>query len=224
MKVVLISHTPKPEFLVALAAKLCYSPCTIEELSSHITPVVIKKRLRDCFKKEHLSVFEHASFTFAVEGISRTATHQLVRHRIASYSQQSQRYVKLTDKSEYILPPFIKKNSKLFKIFNESMKSAFKNYQELLSLGVKTEDARFVLPQAVAAKIIITMNARELLHFFNLRCCTHAQWEIRTLAYKMLSLAKKTAPVIFEKAGPRCLTENKCLEGDLKCFKKMKKS
>lgn len=224
MKVVLISHTPRPEFLAALAAKLCYSSINIDELSKKMSSAVIKKRLRDCFKKGHLSIFEHASFTFAVEGISRTATHQLVRHRIASYSQQSQRYVKLTDQTEYILPGSIKKNSKIFKTFKESMKSTFKNYQNLISQGIKPEDARFILPQAVATKIIITMNARELFHFFGLRCCTHAQWEIRALAYKMLSLVKKIAPVIFEEAGPRCLHEDKCPEGDNECFKKMKKS
>lgn len=220
MKVILITYTPNPSILAAGAARLCYSKCGIKDILENITKDKIALRIRDCFKKGHHSVFEHISFTFGIEGISRVATHQLVRHRIASYSQQSQRYVEFSDKADFVTPPSCEKNLKARKIFNEVIKETDKKYKELLKLGVRAEDARFIFPQGVDTKILVTMNARELFHFFNLRCCARAQWEIRSLAYKMLALVKKAAPVVFEKAGPFCFA-GACPEGDEECFNKI---
>ncbi|MFH1454383.1 MAG: FAD-dependent thymidylate synthase [Armatimonadota bacterium] len=218
----MITHTPDPEKLAASAARLCYSRCGIEEILESIPPDKIKSRIRDCFARGHHSIFEHVSFTFGIEGISRVATHQLVRHRIASYSQQSQRYVKFDKGASYIIPPSIKNNPEALKLFEALIKEKEEAYKKLLDLGVLAEDARFVFPQASETKIVVTMNARELLHFFNLRCCRHAQWEIRAVAYKMLALAKKAAPAIFEKAGPPCFVKM-CPEGDEECYENMKK-
>lgn len=221
MKVILITHTPEPEKIAAAAARLCYSDCGIKELLENITADKRKKRIRECFIKGHHSIFEHISFTFGIEGVSRVATHQLVRHRVASYSQQSQRYVKFKNSADVITPPSIENNPEAKALFEGSVENARELYKKLTAMGISAEDARFVFPQGVGTKIIVTMNARELMHFFNLRCCTHAQWEIRSLAYKMLGLAKKAAPVVFENAGPLCFLGS-CPEKDTKCFENMK--
>ncbi|MEM7819311.1 MAG: FAD-dependent thymidylate synthase [Candidatus Aenigmatarchaeota archaeon] len=208
MKVKLLAYTPNPEKICGIAARLCYKNIkTIDELEKNITEDEIKKSLDACLKSGHHSVIEHASFTFGIEGVSRALTHQLVRHRIASYSQQSQRYV---DKKnfEYIIPPSIKANKKLKEKFENFMKNI--PYEEFLE--VPKEDARFVLPNACDTKIIVTMNARSLYNFFKLRCCTHAQWEIRMLANKMLELVKEIAPNLFKYAGPSCVFEKICRE------------
>ncbi|MDD3819089.1 MAG: FAD-dependent thymidylate synthase, partial [Actinomycetota bacterium] len=141
---------------------------------------------------------------------------QLVRHRIASYNQQSQRYVKFADHFEYITPPSIEKNKECKEKFDELVSSIHGFYKELLDMGIEPEDARYILPNASETKIIVTMNGRELLHFFAVRCCNRAQWEIRELATKMLKEVKKVAPVVFEKAGPDCL-RGPCPEGKFKC-------
>ncbi|NOX19961.1 MAG: FAD-dependent thymidylate synthase [Nitrospirae bacterium] len=226
MKVILLRHTPEPEETVALAAKLCYSPSDIEALTEKI-----KKKDQQGFVKKlmnmgHLSPIEHASFTFAIEGISRACSHQLVRHRIASYSQQSQRYVSEESGFDYIIPPTIKEDPELRKYFEEFMNQAQEVYNHIVKRlnekGLKGEaanqDARFVLPNACETKIIVTMNARELLHFFKQRCCLRAQWEIRAMAEEMLKLVKKVAPTIFHKAGPGCIS-GPCPEGDFTCGK-----
>jgi len=220
MKVMLITHTPEPEKIAAAAARLCYSDCGIEELLENITADKIKKRIKDCFMKGHHSIFEHISFTFGIEGISRVATHQLVRHRVASYSQQSQRYVEFKNAADVITPPSIEKDPEAKALFEESAGKSRELYKKLTGMGISAEDARVIFPQGVDTKIMVTMNARELMHFFNLRCCKHAQWEIRSLAYKMLALAKKTAPIVFENAGPLCFIAD-CPEKDKECFEKM---
>lgn len=164
----------------------------------------------------HYSVLEHASFTFAIEGISRVTTHQLVRHRMASFSQQSQRYVKMRKGFPYIIPESIAKDEKLAKIYKDTIKELDKIYNKFLKHKIAAEDARYILPQAVETKIIITANARELLHIFKLRCCNRAQWEIRKVAKTMLKEVKTVAPNIFANAGPPCVT-GPCPEGELSC-------
>ncbi|MBI2251601.1 MAG: FAD-dependent thymidylate synthase [Armatimonadetes bacterium] len=223
MKVYLLAYTPQAEKIVASAAKLCYSSIGAKEILNRMEEKNLRKRIQDCYKKGHHSIFEHAVFTFAIEGISRVASHQLVRHRLASYSQQSQRYVKFTASALYITPPSISSNIEANKIYIEAMRNNLTVYEKLLNLGIKSEDARFIFPQAMETKIAVTMNARELLHFFRLRCCTHAQWEIRTLAYLILKEVKKAAPLIFENAGPSCFIGD-CPENDEACLKKMRKS
>ncbi|MBI5057815.1 MAG: FAD-dependent thymidylate synthase [Nitrospirae bacterium] len=226
MKVILLRHTPDPEETVAMAAKLCYSPSDIESLKDKIETKDQKAFVEKLVKMGHMSPIEHAVFTFAVEGISRACSHQLVRHRLASYSQQSQRYVSEEAGFDYIIPPVIKENKELKKVFLSSMEDAQQAYngmvKKLNELGITGEsanqDARFLLPNAAETKIMMTMNARELLHFFKQRCCNRAQWEIRKMAEEMLKLVKKAAPTIFHKAGPGCLY-TPCPEGDYTCGK-----
>lgn len=213
MNVELLKHTPEPEILVAMAAKLCYSEATIDDLWQHIKEKEVSDFINKLMEMDHHSPFEHVSFTFGIEGISRVTTHQLVRHRIASYSQQSQRYVKYKD-LKYITPPTIQKDKEM--LFTKAIESARKTYEQLIDAGIPAEDARYVLPEACETKIIVTMNTRELLHFFRLRCCNRAQWEIRQLAHQMLKKVKKPCPNIFAKAGPSCLS-GRCMEGEMSC-------
>ncbi len=223
LHVVLLRHTPEPEEVVAMAAKLCYSPAGVEELKERIEAKDQATFVERLASIGHLSPVEHISFTFGIEGISRACTHQLVRHRVASYSQQSQRYVK-ADQFDYIVPPSIKKDPDLTREFEKCMAEAQSNYTKVLKrleeLGYKGEsgqqDARYLLPNAAETKIIITMNARELLHFFRVRCCNRAQWEIREMSERMLAIVKGTAPTIFAKAGPGCLAAA-CPEGTMTC-------
>ncbi len=216
MKVKLISHTPEPERMVAMSARLCYSPVGAEELVENMSSAQVEKLVSKIVEMEHLSTLEHVSFTFAIEGVSRVLTHQLVRHRIASYSQQSQRYVSEHD-FEYIMPPAVAANELAKAKFEELMGTIQSTYNELVELGVHKEDARYCLANAAETKIVVTMNARTLLHFFELRCCARAQWEIRSLAELMLREVKKIAPLLFKKAGPTCITSNYCGEGELTC-------
>jgi len=205
MKVELLSYTPEPDRVVAISARLCYSKIGISELAEKLTDDKIKDLLEKLESSGHLSPLEHANFTFGIEGISRVTSHQLVRHRIASYSQQSQRYVKMSN-GEFVIPPSIKKNSSASELVYNLYDMAMSVYNKLIQLGIPEEDARYILPQGITTKIIVTMNARELLHFFNLRCCLRAQWEIRTMANLMLRKVKEVAPIIFEKAGPSCFS------------------
>ncbi|MBF0458015.1 MAG: FAD-dependent thymidylate synthase [Nitrospirae bacterium] len=230
LKVMLLRHTPEPEELIAMAAKLCYSPSDIEGLKNKITKKDQKGFIQKLMDMGHLSPIEHSSFTFAIEGISRACSHQLVRHRLASYSQQSQRYVGLTGQTgkdgtlDYIIPPSISSDKALKKIFDDFMKEAHSAYalisKRLNELGYEGEagnqDARFVLPNACETKIIVTMNARELLHFFRQRCCNRAQWEIHAVADEMLTLVQKVSPTIFSIAGPSCVSGT-CAEGAMTC-------
>lgn len=226
LKVILLRHTPDPEETVAMAAKLCYSPSDISSLKDKIEAKDQKAFVEKLVKMGHMSPVEHASFTFAIEGISRACSHQLVRHRLASYSQQSQRYVSEEAGFDYIIPPVIRDDKEMKKMFGSFMEEAQKAYnamvKKLNERGIISEsanqDARFILPNAAETKIIVTMNARELLHFFRQRCCNRAQWEIRKMAEEMLKLVKKAAPTIFHKAGPGCLYAP-CPEGDYSCGK-----
>ncbi|MBP1763404.1 MAG: Thymidylate synthase thyX [Firmicutes bacterium] len=216
MKVKLIQHTPEPERTVAMAARLCYSPIGAEQLVEKLSQSQIQNLLTRIITMGHLSTLEHVSFTFAVEGVSRVLTHQLVRHRIASYSQQSQRYVAEHD-FEYIVPPTVDKDPIAKEKFIALMDQIRTVYDDLTARGIAPEDARYCLANATETKIVITMNARSLLHFFTLRCCQRAQWEIRQMADMMLAEAKKAAPLLFAKAGPTCVTDSYCGEGKMTC-------
>lgn len=224
LKVILLRHTPDPEETVAMAAKLCYSPADVDALKHRIEAGDQRSFVERLMKMGHMSPIEHAAFTFAVEGISRACSHQLVRHRLASYSQQSQRYVSEKAGFDYIIPPVIQEDDELRSYFEKFMAEAQKAYNHLAARlnerGITGEaanqDARFVLPNAAETKIMITMNARELLHFFRQRCCQRAQWEIRTMAERMLALVKEVSPVLFAKAGPGCLYAP-CPEGEYSC-------
>jgi len=216
MKIKLLRHTPQPERMVALAARLCYSPVGVEELDESMSDEEVNKLVRFVVKSGHLSTTEHISFSFAIEGVSRTLTHQLVRHRIASYNQQSQRYVKFKEGFEYTVPYSIQDNPKAKAAFQDMVESTHKLYGQLLDMGIEAEDARYILPNASETKIIVSMNGRELLHFFTVRCCNRAQWEIRDMATAMLKMVKKVSLIVFEKAGPSCL-RMPCPEGKYTC-------
>ena len=216
MQVKLVRYTTEPERTVAMSARLCYSPIGAAQLEERISDEQAAKLVRKLVSMGHFSTLEHVTFTFAIEGVSRVLTHQLVRHRIASYSQQSQRYVKEHD-FETIVPPSIAKNPEAKAKFDALMTQIQDLYNEFTAAGVLAEDARYILPNAAETKIVCTFNARSLLNFFSLRCCTRAQWEIRALANEMLRQVKEVAPVIFENAGPTCVSEGVCHEGEMSC-------
>ncbi len=218
MKVTLLAHTPDPDKLATLAALTCYSRDVpeIEDVSQE----QVEEVLGMVKESGHHSVIEHASFTFAAQGVSRALTHQLVRHRIASYSQQSQRYVDMEDFVS--ITPHTIQGDEVEDIYRRFMEEVERTYSQLKE-KVPVEDARYVLPNATPSNIIITMNARELWHFFSLRCCRRAQWEIRELAQSMLDQATEVAPVIFEDAGAPCL-RGPCPESpELSCGEPFKK-
>jgi thymidylate synthase (FAD) len=206
MKVGLLKFIKNPEKMCAVAAKLCYSPLNVNEISEKLTEGKIKELLHRIILSGHYSVLEHASFIFRIEDVSRALLVQLTRHRIASFSVQSQRYVKFKNVN-FIVPYTIKKNKYLLGKCNKYLNNVKELYKEFLDAGVPIEDARYIFPNAVSTKIIITMNARELSHFFSLRCCNRAQWEIRDMACRMLDLVKKKAPLLFFDAGPDCVRE-----------------
>lgn len=219
-KVTLISYTLAPEQTAVAAIRQCYSSKGGAELKAKTDVKTCQRLINQVVSSGHLSTIEHASFTFAIEGVSRALTHQLVRHRIASFSQQSQRYVKFKNgKFESILPPTIKNKPALKKKFEQFMTAAGELYHLLTENKIPAEDARYILPNATETKLIVTMNARELLHFLEKRLCTRAQWEIRVLAQKMLAAVKSKAPEIFKYAGPSCETLKICFEGNLNCGK-----
>lgn len=226
VKVLLLSHTPNPEAIIAMAARLCYSPSDIESLKQKTAARDQKGFVEKLMKMGHMSPIEHASFTFAVEGISRACSHQLVRHRLASYSQQSQRYVSEEAGFDFVIPQAIKGDVELENYFIEFMAKAQKAYNRIVKKlnkkGITGEaanqDARFVLPNAAETKIMITMNARELLHFFRQRCCNRAQWEIRAMAIEILKLVSGIAPTVFAGSGPGCVS-GPCPEGEYTCGK-----
>lgn len=215
MKVTLITHTPNPDNIVATAAKLCYSSKTLTELYEKNKEADNEKFLLKLAELGHQSPLEHATFTFGIEGVSRALLAQITRHRIASYSVKSQRYVDETDMT-VVLPPSIINNAAKAKKYAAALKTAKDTYAELLELGVEKEDARMVLPNACTTQMIMTMNARSLMNFFKLRCCNRAQWEIRELADEMLKQCKEIAPLLFAKAGASCMYGN-CSEGKMCC-------
>lgn len=239
MKVKLITYTPEPEKIIAAAAKLCYSSSDINTLLDGLTDDKISSFVEMLTAIGHESPIEHITFTFGIEGVSRSLLAQITRHRIASFSVQSQRYVEEKN-FEFITPPEIEAIPQATKIFNEQMKSAIdsynkladilkeKHYNKFISQGMKEksaklkaskkaiEDARFVLPNACATKMIVTMNARSLQNFFKLRCCNRAQWEIKAVADEMLKLCYEVAPTLFKNAGPSCVN-GFCSEGKMSC-------
>lgn len=241
MNVELITYTPNADKLVAAAAKLCYAKSDIDTLMDKLTPERVESFLKLLGDLGHESPVEHASFTFGIEGVSRTLLAQLTRHRIASFSVQSQRYV---DKSgfEYITPPEIAAIPEAKAIYEETMANDAKAYDRLREILIKkhtetfisdgmteeaakkaaekkaNEDARFVLPNSCDTRIIMTMNTRSLYNFFRLRCCNRAQWEIRELATEMLRLCRSAAPLLFAGAGPACY-RGACSEGGMSCGK-----
>lgn len=215
IKVELLSHTENPEQIIAASGNLCYSNKNIDEVLD-MCDVKRHKMIGKLSELGHLSTFEHASFSFGIEGISRACSHQLVRHRLASYSQKSQRYVKENEQFEFTIPKSIN-DANLSSPFQKRMEMIQEWYKEALEAGVPAEDARFYLPNAATTKIIVTMNARELLHFLELRTCNRAQWEIRNMANKMLVILQDKFPIIFKKAGAKCVTSGYCPEGDKTC-------
>ena len=238
-KVTLIAYTPQPEKVISASAKLCYSDTGCQTLMDGLTDEKTKSFLEMLSDIGHQSPIEHASFTFGIEGVSRTLLAQITRHRIASFSVQSQRYVKKSN-FVYITPPEIANNKEALEIFNKSMENSFNDYntladilenkyfQEFLSQGLTEkqakskaekkaiEDARFVLPNACETKMVVTMNARSLMNFFSLRCCNRAQWEIKNVADQMLKLCVEVAPTLFKDAGPNCV-HGICPEGKMSC-------
>lgn len=216
MNVELLQYPDNPERAVATAARLCYAPVGAKELMETMLPERVQSVLSTIMKSGHFSTLEHVSYTFAVDGVSRALTHQLVRHRLASFNQQSQRYVKFTEGVETVKPDTVSRDEEANRIFDEAINAVLEGYQKLLDAGIPAEDARYLLPNAAETKIVITMNIRELLHFFSLRCCNRAQWEIREMAHRMLALVKPTAPYIFMDAGAPCV-RGTCPEGKMTC-------
>lgn len=241
MKVTLICHTPDPEKVIACAAKLCYADTTVGELYDGLDQQKSADFVTKLANLGHESPIEHVTFTFGIEGVSRALLAQITRHRIASFSVQSQRYVK-KDKLLFVTPPEIAKDAKACEIFKEAMDYDLKKYNELADMlqekHTKTfleqgfsqkkaesmaekkaiEDARFVLPNACDTQMIVTMNARSLLNFFRHRCCNRAQWEIKAVADEMLKIVCEIAPTLFKNAGPSCYAKV-CSEGAMSCQK-----
>lgn len=239
--VTLIAYTPFPEKVISASAKLCYSDTSATDLMEGLTDEKTKSFLEMLNDIGHQSPIEHATFTFGIEGVSRTLLAQITRHRIASFSVQSQRYVKKSN-FVYITPPAIANDERALEVFNKSMQNAFDDYntladileskyfEEFKSQGLTDkvakskaekkaiEDARFVLPNACETKMVVSMNARSLMNFFSLRCCNRAQWEIKNVADKMLKLCYDVAPTLFRNAGPSCLC-GACPEGKMSCGK-----
>lgn len=240
-KVTLLAYTPFPEHTVASAAKLCYSPSTIDGIRDGLTDEKAASFVEMLSEIGHESPIEHASFTFGIEGVSRALLAQITRHRIASFSVQSQRYVAEND-FEFVTPPEIEADPEALALFNEAMqkdKEYYEKITEVLKAKHKAtflaegkdekaadraaekkaiEDARFVLPNACDTKMVVTMNARSLHNFFRHRCCNRAQWEIQAVANQMLALVREVAPNLFKNAGPSCLTGG-CPEGKMTCGK-----
>lgn len=227
LKVELIRCTPDAEALIAMAGRLCYSPADLETLKDGAEKKDPHRYLGMLMDMGHLSPVEHASFTFLVEGVSRALLAQLTRHRLASFSVQSQRYVSQRREQgcfDYVLPPAIEALGEAavqeFERQMMTMQQWYNGWQDKLGRAGESsnEDARFVLPNASATRLMMTMNARELIHFFKMRCCNRAQWEIRDMAWQMLILAHQAAPALFQNAGPGCIT-GKCPEGKKTCGK-----
>lgn len=235
MNVELITHTPDPEKIVASAAKLCYSSAKASDIMNNLDEEKTKNFLNMLMDLGHESPMEHITFTFGIEGVSRSLLAQFTRHRMASYSVKSQRYVSEKQFS-FVTPPEIEKNPQAKKIYLEAMQKDVEDYNKLADLLKEShiaegmnekaaekaaqEDARYILPNACETNMIVTMNARSLYNFFHHRCCSRAQWEIRQCAYLMYKLVKDVAPTIFKNAGPSCVS-GPCPEGKMSCGKVM---
>lgn len=227
-QVELLASTPNALSLLYAAFRQCYHKGYVADmwprlLDGEVGPEEQARFVAGIMESGHASPIEHVSFTFAIEGVSRALTHQLVRHRIASYSQQSQRYVDAKS-FDYILPPAIARIPEArerFERFMDEVADTYADLQQMLEragrAGKSKEDARFVLPQAAESKIMVTMNCRTLLHFFEERCCMRAQWEIRAMAEKMLKICRAELPPIFSRAGAKCERLGYCPEGERFC-------
>ncbi len=237
--VYLLTYTPNPEHSIAAAAKLCYSSSSISDLRNNLTDEKAAQFVEMLSEIGHESPIEHASFTFGIEGVSRALLAQITRHRMASFSVKSQRYVR-EGAFEYVTPPEIENIPEAKKIYDEIMTEDQKRYDALAEIlkqqHIKTflaegkdektanrlaekkaiEDARFVLPNACETQMVLTMNARSLMNFFRHRCCNRAQWEIKDVADQMLALVLKVAPNLFKNAGPACVS-GPCPEGKMTC-------
>lgn len=232
IKVKLINYTPRPLETITWAALISYWDEWESEAFERTRKADVEKHLPKILSFGHESILEHATFTFAIEGISRVCSHQLIRHRLASYTQQSQRYIKLNLKDveeTFVVPKSIKENPELFKEWKKLMQESIELYRKSIERGKHQEDARYILPQAVRTKIVVTMNLRELKHFFKLRTCERAQWEIREVAWKMLEEivnVEELKPIVkWAKLGPSCIQLGYCPEGKLMpegCFKRTK--
>ena len=243
MKVNLLCNTPNPEKTIAAAARLCYSNSGADELFYGMTEEKASDYVAMLERLGHESPLEHVTFTFTIEGVSRAFLAQITRHRIASYSVQSQRYVNKKGHFDFIVPPAISENDEALEEYNKIMDLCSESYHKLTEILQKKaaeefvaegkdeeaawklaekkaiEDARFVLPNACDTKMIVTMNVRSLHNFFRLRCCSRAQWEIRAVADEMLRLCREAAPSLFAHAGPSCISQGKCSEGRMTCGK-----
>lgn len=241
MKVTLLSHTPNPEQVIACAARLCYSSASVQSVMDGLTPEKTEDFIQMLTNMGHESPFEHVTFTFGIEGVSRSLLAQITRHRIASFSVKSQRYVKEFEFS-FVTPPEIAKDPEALAVYKAAMEQDRMQYEQLEAIlfarhkkrlleegkDEKTatrmaeksaiEDARYVLPNACETQMMVTMNVRSLWNFFRLRCCNRAQWEIRDLAEQMLMLCRDVAPSLFLKAGPGCVA-GACPEGTMTCGK-----
>ena len=238
-RVYLLGHTPFPEHCVASAAKLCYSSSNIADLRNNLTDEKAAEFVEMLSEIGHESPIEHASFTFGIEGVSRALLAQITRHRMASFSVKSQRYVR-EGSFEYVTPPEIEAIPEAKAIYDEIMAEDQRRYDALAAVlkekHIKTfiaegkdektatrmaekkaiEDARFVLPNACETQMVMTMNARSLMNFFRHRCCNRAQWEIKDVADQMLALVLQVAPNLFKNAGPACVS-GPCPEGKMTC-------
>ncbi len=204
--------TKDADRICAAAGNSCYSDRSSADIVEDIDSDKVLSRI---VGMGHHSVIEHAVFTFSVEGVSRALTHQLVRHRVASFSQQSQRYVSMDD-ATYVTPHTVEDNEEALRLYDSVMDGIWDAYKKLEDMGIPAEDARYLLPNGCTTNITVTMNARELLHFFSLRCCNRAQWEIREMADQMLKICKEQSPIIFKDAGPPCI-RGPCPEGKKTC-------
>ncbi len=217
MKVTLLSYTKDPEQVVAAAIRQCYASVGPKELKKKIDKETRERLINQVLASGHTSTLEHASFTFGVEGVSRITEVQLVRHRVGTaYSIQSGRYVKRGD-AKFVIPIAVKNNKNIYKKYKKILNNIQSLYNEMIDIGIKAEDARYLQPQSLQTKIVVTFNARALLHFLELRCCRRAQWEIQIMANLMLKEVKKVAPTIFANAGPTCMTQKICWEGKMTC-------
>lgn len=237
LKVKLLAHTENPERIIATAAKLCYSSSDIEHIHEGLDEEKTEKFIQKLMDLRHESPTEHVTFTFGVEGVSRSLLAQITRHRIASYSVKSQRYV-TEGQFQYIVPPAIEADEKAKAIYVSTMENLQKQYDDLTEIlkanhmadgmpekaaeKAAIEDARFVLPNACETKIVMTFNTRSLINMFHHRCCERAQWEIRAMADEMLRLVKEVAPTLFKYAGPPCVS-GPCPEGKMSCGKMLEK-
>lgn len=239
MEVKLLSSTPNAKELIFVAARQCYADDWVgnywcedgkyvtidknDDSNDIYSDEEMNKLIKHVLNSGHTSVLEHVKFTFAIDGVSRALTHQLVRHRMASYSQQSQRYVSMDGKFDidnFVIPPSIEKNQTAKLKYIATLMKLQDTYNTLKDMDIPSEDARMVMPNVSKSRIVVTMNCVSLLHFFGLRSCTLAQWEIKKLSDKMIKICKEKLPVVFENSGSKCISLGYCPESKSRCCRK----